>query len=153
MKQREYHVGPGAVSLLLIIVVVSMSVLGLLSLISARGDYRLTERARDFAVAERAVSAAAERSLAELDGIFAVCAKDAADDAAYEAAVRGMLPEGVSMTGRSIRWEETASGGRVLSCVVELLPLGSEKRYAWSEHTFEAAASGDYEKMNFDIWE
>lgn len=153
MRHREYHIGPGAVSLLLIIVVVSMSVLGLLSLMSARSDYRLTERARDFAVAERAASAAAERRLAELDGILAVCAASGEDDAAYEAAVRGMLPEDMQMDGSMISWEESAVGGRVLKCAVELLPQGSDVRYAWSEHVFNAVEHEEYSEMNFDVWE
>ena len=41
MKRREIHIGPGAPSLLLVVVVVGMSVLGLLALMSARSDAKL----------------------------------------------------------------------------------------------------------------
>lgn len=153
MKQREYHVGPGAVSLLLIIVVVSMSVLGLLSLISARGDYKLTERAAQLAAAERQTAIAAEEALARLDGVLAECAMSAEDDEGYIAAVRKLLPEGMTMDGRIVSWEQTAEGGRTLMCSVEALPLGSGERFLWKSRLFEAAEAEGYEGMNFDMWE
>ena len=153
MKQREYRVGPGAVSLLLIIVVVSMSVLGLLSLLSARGDYRLTQRARDFAVAERAASVEAQRNVAELDALLAKVTKISYNEDDYVTFVCSALPEGMTMDGRVVRWQETMSGGRVLQCAVELLPLGSSERYIWREHAFEAVEYDDYDRLNFDMWE
>lgn len=36
MNQREYRIGPGAASLMLLVVVLSMSVLGMLALMSAK---------------------------------------------------------------------------------------------------------------------
>ena len=44
MNQREYRIGPGAASLMLLVVVLSMSVLGMLALMSARSDENLSLR-------------------------------------------------------------------------------------------------------------
>lgn len=141
MRDREYHIGPGAVSLLLVIVVVSMSVLGLLGLISARGDYKLTERALSLAAAENAAAAQSERSLAALDALLVKCAADAADDAAYLSAAEAALPENMVLTGRSVSWRETAENGRTLFCDAEIAPLGELPRVSWTGHMFIAEAN------------
>lgn len=141
MRDREYHIGPGAVSLLLVIVVVSMSVLGLLGLISARGDYKLTERALSLAAAENAAAAQSERSLAALDALLVKCAADAADDEAYLSAAEAALPENMVLTGRSVSWRETAENGRTLFCDAEIAPLGELPRVRWTGHMFIAEAN------------
>jgi hypothetical protein len=153
MKNREYHVGPGAVSLLLIIVVVSMSVLGLLSLISARGEYKLTERAAQLAGIEHATSAQAEYRLAQLDALLASCEKTCSDDESYIAAVEKALPEGMEMDGRVVSWVEQGEGGRALYCAVQVHAYGSQARCSWAEHSFLPAQNEGYDEMNFDIWE
>ena len=140
MRDREYHIGPGAVSLLLVIVIVSMSVLGLLGLISARGDYKLTERAVSLAVAENAAAAESERSFAQLDAILKSCA-DAEDDASYLSAVKAALPENMILSERSVSWQEKAENGRTLFCETEIAPLGEMPRAAWTEHMFIAEAN------------
>ena len=48
MNQREYRIGPGAASLMLLVVVLSMSVLGMLALMSARSDENLSLRSASF---------------------------------------------------------------------------------------------------------
>lgn len=141
MRDREYHIGPGAVSLLLVIVVVSMSVLGLLALISARSDYKLTERSTAFAVAENTASANAQASVSALDEILANSAEISEDDAGYLAAIQASLPQNMRLEGRIIGWEEHVEGGRTLFCEVEVLPLGNESRFAWNLHTFIAELS------------
>jgi len=137
MRKREYRIGPGAVSLMLLVVVVSMSVLGLLALISARGDYKLTDRAEEFAASEYNASAAAEYSLAQLDAVLAESAQTAQDDAQYMAMVEAALPEGMRLEGRSVRWEEVSAGKRTMVCAVEILPLGSEERFSREMFLFD----------------
>lgn len=44
MSQREYRIGPGAASLMLLVVVLSMCVLGVLALMGARSDEGLSLR-------------------------------------------------------------------------------------------------------------
>lgn len=139
MRQKEYHIGPGAVSLLLIIVVVSMSVLGLLSLVSARGDYRLTQRALTFAVEERSAAENAERALAELDAVLAACGREAESEEEYLAAVAGNLPVGMTLEGNVVKWSEQVGAARMLLCEIEILPMGEEQRFEWRKHIYSAA--------------
>ena len=63
MNQREYRIGPGAASLMLLVVVLSMSALGMLAMMSARSDESLSLRSQDVArqVAELNVSAEQSR--------------------------------------------------------------------------------------------
>lgn len=138
MKDREYHIGPGAVSLLLVIVVVSMSVLGLLSLISARGDYKLTERAVTLAVAENTASAQSEADLAALDALLAGAEADAQDEEDYLARVGASLPENMCLNERVVSWEQASPGGRTLYCEAEIAPMGELPRVGWKMHMFAA---------------
>ena len=134
MRQKEYHIGPGAVSLLLIVVVVSMSVLGLLSLVSARGDYMLTERSKEFAVSERNAAVNAERSLARLDAVLLDCA----ESEEYFKAVAERLPEGMTMDECIVRWTEQVDDARTLVCEVEILQPGEAQRFIWRKHVFSS---------------
>ena len=108
MKRRGVTIGPGAPSLLLVVVVIAMSVLGLLALMSARSDAQLTRRSLEYTVAEYERAAQAERSLAQLDGVLAACA----GEADYLAAVSRRLPEGMTLDGRVVRWTESGDTGR-----------------------------------------
>ena len=139
MKRRDYHIGPGAASLLLVAVVVSMSVLGLLALINARNDYRLTDRSVRFAEAEYAVSAAAERRLAGLDALLVRCAAETEDEEAYFAAVAEGLEDDMYMEDGLVCWTQSAEEGRMLMCAVEIYAPDAPRRLAWREHMFVAA--------------
>lgn len=137
MKRRQMYIGPGAASLILLIVVVSMTVLGLLALMSARGDMKLIQRSRQFTAAEYEASARAEQTLAGLDALLARCTQTASTEDAYLLAVGRELPDGLSMEGRLIRWTEDGGVGRALACEVELAPLGDFPHYIWKEHAFQ----------------
>ena len=134
--RRNFRIGPGAASLMLVVVVVAMSLLALLAFIEVHGDHKLTDRSIDFTVAEYEASAAAEYALAELVGIFAECAADTADDAAYLDAIEARLPDGMTLDGRMVNWEQSTPEGRTLMCSVEIMPLGSDVRYEWRMHIF-----------------
>ena len=134
MKRRGVTIGPGAPSLLLVVVVVAMSVLGLLALMSSRSDAQLARRSLDYTEAEYERAAQAERSLAQLDGVLAACAGE--ED--YLAAVSRLLPEGMTLEGRVVRWTESGETGRSLCCAVELAEDGEKTRFRWMEHQFMA---------------
>ena len=134
MKRRGVTIGPGAPSLLLVVVVIAMSVLGLLALMSARSDAQLTRRSLEYTVAEYERAAQAERSLAQLDGVLAACAGE--ED--YLAAVSRQLSEGMTLDGRVVRWTESGDTGRSLCCAVELQEDGAKTRFRWLEHQFIA---------------
>lgn len=138
MKRREYRIGPGAASLLLVVVVVSMSVLGLLALINARGDHKLTERSVLFAASEYAASAEAERRLAELDGVLVDCGQRAKSEAEYLRLVSENLPKDMEINEQIVSWQQSSEDGRTLMCSVELMPRGTHRRFAWREHCFVA---------------
>lgn len=145
MKHREYRIGPGAASLLLVVVVVSMSVLGLLALMNARGDQKLTERGVQFTQAEYEASTQAERRLAELDGVLARCAQRAASDEEYKSFVHKELPDGMKMEGNTVSWIQETEYGRILNCAVEVSPLEAQARYMWKRHVFVAPEGASFE--------
>ena len=136
-RKSRVSFGPGAASLILIVVILSMSVLGMLALMNARNDHKLSSRSIDVIQAGYALNERAERTLATLDGVLYTCTAVSGDDDTYLAAIRGLLPAGMLMDGRLIRWEE-ADELRTLSCAVEVLPLGGGERFAWREHRLTA---------------
>ena len=136
-RKSNVAIGPGAASLILIVVILSMGVLGMLALMNARNDARLSSRSTAVVVAGYELNDKAERRLAELDSAVAECAALSDGDDAFLTAVRGRLPEGMLMDGRMVSWSET-DGLRTLSCAVEVLPLGDGQRLAWRTHRMTA---------------
>ena len=102
---------------------------------------------------ERETAAEAEAALAQLDAILAECVLTSSADDGYIDAVQRMLPEGMQMEDRIVSWDQTGSGGRILKCSIEVLPFGSEERFVWTKHAFEAAVMDGYSSMSFDVWE
>lgn len=147
MNRRDFQIGPGAASLLLIAVVLCMSVLGALSLVSARGDARLAGRGAALAEVSAALDAQAERRFAELDAVLADC-QAAADDGAYLRAVEEALPEGMALSDRTVFWQE-ADGNRLLDCEAEIAPLGGFPRARWAAHRLYTEAPDAYEESIF----
>ena len=136
-RKSRVTFGPGAASLILIVVILSMSVLGMLALMNARNDNKLSDRSIDVVEAGYALNDRAERTLATLDGVLYTCTAVAGDDEAYMAAIRGLLPAGMLLDGRIISWSETDEL-RTLNCAVEVLPLGEGERFEWREHRLTA---------------
>ena len=134
MNRKDYHIGPGAASLMLIVVVLSMSVLGMLSMMNARSDNRLSMRSAEVTEEIYILSADAERSLALLDAVLADCAQQAEDDEAWLTLVGGSLPEGMTLSGRAVSWIEENEVGRKMICTVELADFGEYPRTRWTEH-------------------
>ena len=69
-KRSNISFGPGAASLILIFVVLTLSVLGMLSLMNARNDKALTQRNASVLECVYALSSEAERSRAVLDEVL-----------------------------------------------------------------------------------
>lgn len=134
MNRREFHIGPGAASLLLIMVVLCMGVLGALTLVSARNDARLSDRTLMVAEISAQLNARSEQTLAELDAILKE-ASAAENEEAYFAAIEALLPENMEFYGNStISWQESSEEGRKLDCEVTLTPFGEFPRYTWQTH-------------------
>ena len=136
-RKSRISFGPGAASLILIVVVLSMSVLGILALMNARSDSRLSTRSVQVIEAVYALNAQAERSLAALDEAAVFCAKHAGDDETYADTLQLHLPSGMRMEGREVFWTET-DGYRSLDCAVTLAPLGESPRLSWKRHRLTA---------------
>ena len=136
-RRSRISFGPGAASLILIVVILSMSVLGMLALMNARNDVRLSERSMQVIEAAYKLNEQAERALAALDAVAAECAAAAQDDGAYLEDMRARLPQNARMDGRTVAWTET-DGYRTLECAVELLPLGEHPRLQWTIHRLTA---------------
>lgn len=133
MKQRKIALGPGAASLILIIVVLSMCVLCMLTFISARNDLSLSTRSAAMVQTVYTLEDRSERSLARLDEVLCACQQEAADETAYLKLVEEKLPEGMRMEDGCIAWQER-EGDRSLNCRVILAPMGQTPRAGWSQH-------------------
>ncbi len=146
MNKRKIAVGPGASSLILIAVVLTLCVMAVLTMISARNDDGLTSRSTSTAGEVYTLSATGEKRLASLDAILVRCRKDAADEETFLSAVEENLPEGMTLEEDQVFWKETI-GQRVLSCGVRLLPAENENRYEWTLHKLMVGGDSD------DEWE
>ena len=143
MNKRKIAVGPGASSLILIAVVLALSVLTVLTMISARSDEALAARSIETRQEVFGMFADAERSLARLDGVLISCLKEhPASQEEYLALVGSRLPEGMRLKENQVFWSEKAED-RTLACAVRILEIGSGKRTEWTNHSLGAG----------DIWE
>ena len=133
MNKRKVALGPGAASLILIVVVLSLCMMAMLTQIGARNDYNLCTRSAEMVQRVYELNAKSERKLAELDVLLAGAQKDAGDTEAYLARVGEILPEGMTMEEDRITWTEPLDN-RTLECIVKLLPPGETQRTEWISH-------------------
>ena len=142
-RKSRISFGPGAASLILIVVILSMSVLGILSLMNAHSDSQLSARSVETVRAAYQLNAEAERRLSQLDALAAHYAGTALSDEDYAALIRINLPADMTMDDREIAWSLT-DGYRTLECAAELLPLGKGARLKWTNHRLTAVTE--------DVW-
>ena len=133
MNKRKVALGPGAASLILIVVVLSLCMMAMLTQISARNDYNLCARSAEMVQRVYELNARSEQKLAELDALLAAAQKDAGDMEAYLEKVEGLLPEGMTLEEDRITWTEPLDN-RNLECIVQLLPPGEKQRARWISH-------------------
>ena len=150
MKNR-FRIGPGAASLVLMVVVVTMCVMEMLTLISARNDDRLTGRSLLMTEELYALNAAGERTYAELDALMVRAAAESTDDADYLKHLEELLPQKAVLDGNVIRWSESGET-RTLVCAVSVNGLRETKRSRWEEHIVasgrEAGSPGEGEAQS-----
>ncbi len=146
MNKRKVAVGPGASSLILIAVVLTLCILAVLTMISARNDDALSTRSAETATEIYTLSASAEKSLATLDALLVRCRKEAGDEESYLTAVEENLPEGMSLEENVVSWTESLNNRR-LECKVRLLSTDKEARYEWTAHRLAMGGNseGDWE--------
>lgn len=141
MKKRVIALGPGAASLILIVVALSMSVLGMLTLMSARGDRALAQRSVEMARNVAVLNDRAEESLCALDALLASCAERAGSQSEYEELIAGELPENMTLENGRIRWTEQQDD-HALDCSAALSPWGEQPRCRWDGHGLTVQMGG-----------
>ena len=127
-RRSNIHFGPGAASLILIFVVLSMSILGMLALIHGRSDAQLSRRSAQVIEAVYQLNERAELRRGELDALI----KNHADYAA-------LLPEDVTLEDGALCWTEE-DGLRTLDCALSV----QDGRAAWLRHDMTAETEDDW---------
>ena len=137
-KKSSIRLGPGASSLILIFIVLSMMLLGMLSLMMGRNDLKLSERSAEVIQAVYELNAEAEQIRSEIDNILVTCRKDATDNEAYLTGVEEAL------SGTDYEWEDgvvsfyVSDDYREIDCALKVLPLESPERETWVRYDLMA---------------
>ena len=132
--KRKVALGPGAASLILIVVVLSLCMMAMLTQIGARNDYNLCKRSAEMVQRVYELNAQSEGKLAELDAVLVKAQQDVGTDMdAYLKKVEELLPEGMTFEEGNITWTEPLDN-RNLECIVQLLPPGEKQRTKWISH-------------------
>lgn len=134
---KRFRISPGAPSLVLIVVVLSMSIMGMLMYIRTQNDIRLSARSLAVAQADAALTEQAEKDYAQLDALALRCRESTKNDAAYLLMVEENLPENMEMDGRVIAWQVMGQG-RQLSAEVMLNPYEEDVRIVWYSRMINA---------------
>ena len=133
MNKRKVALGPGAASLILIIVVLSLCMIAMLTQIAAKNDYNLCARSADMVQRVYELNAQSEQKRGALDTVLRQARGEAGDMKAYLGKVKEMLPEGMELEEDRITWTEPLDN-RNLECIVQLLPLEETQRAKWISH-------------------
>jgi len=133
MNKRKVALGPGAASLILIVVVLSLCMMAMLTQIGARNDYNLCTRSAEMVQRVYELNAQSEQKLAELDALLVTAQKEASDMDSYLEKVGELLPDDMTLDEDRITWTEPLDN-RNLECIVQLLPPGEKQRTKWISH-------------------
>ena len=133
MNKRKIALGPGAASIILIVVSLALCMLAMLTLITAKNDLNLSRRSSEMIEQVYELSAQSERSFAELDSILLNCEAESQDLEAFYHMVEEQLPDGMMLEGDRISWYEQLEN-RMLECSVKLAVPGENPRAEWISH-------------------
>ena len=137
--KRKIALGPGAASLILIVVILSLCMFAMLMQIASRNDISLAARGTEMITGVYELFSDSEYRLAKLDAFLVRCQQETQDMEEYLTLVGQNLPEGFTMEGDTVTWQDPLDK-RVLTCTVRLLPPGEKERTVWVVHTFEEPA-------------
>ena len=99
--KRKVALGPGAASLILIVVVLALCMMAMLTQISARNDYNLCKRSAEMVQRVYELNAQSEQKIAELDTVLVKAQAEAGSDMeAYLEKVEELLPDA------DAKWED-----------------------------------------------
>ena len=133
MNKRKVALGPGAASLILIVVVLSLCMISMLTQIAAKNDYNLCSRSAEMVQKVYELNAQSEQRYASLDAMLVSARKESADMQAYLDKVKELLPESMTLEEDRITWTEPLDN-RNLECIVQLLPIEDAQRAKWISH-------------------
>lgn len=137
-KKNNVGIGPGAATITLLVVMLSISVLGILSLMSSRTDAGLTTRSADVVRAVYDLNNRAEEDLAALDAILKECSDGVSTDEQYMQNVRSAITAPYELADREICWTET-DDQRTLELTAEIQPFGEAARLRLTGHILSSA--------------
>ena len=130
MNKRKIALGPGAASLILIVVVLSLCMLAMLAQIGARNDYSLSSRSAEMITRVYELRDQSEHRMAELDAILVRCSAEEQDREAFLAKVEESLPEDMTLDEDVVSWSEPLDN-RTMNCEVKILDPGETHRAKW----------------------
>lgn len=169
------RIGTGASSVLMIFVVLCLTAFGVLSLVSARADKRLTDRAKTAAQAYYAADAAVEETLAAIDGALLRAAEatdgylrtgtcglrpdvalppvTAGPQAVYEVLAAALLTEldGVTAADGAAVFTRPAGERQSIVTTLTLRPYGQAQRYTVTGRRVQTLADEDGEPT-MQVW-
>ncbi|MBR0465087.1 MAG: hypothetical protein IJJ23_12040 [Clostridia bacterium] len=146
-RKSSVSLGPGASSLILIFVVLSMTALGMLSLMTAHNDLKLSLRSAEVVEEVYALSEKAERTKAELTELIYSAA---VDDETWSSAIAADLPDSISLEGQVLSWQET-DDTRTLDCAVKVTPVDGGFEITWIRHRLTSTIGDGIEGFE-DEW-
>ena len=130
MNKRKIALGPGAASLILIVVVLSLCMLAMLAQIGSRNDLSLSSRSAEMITRVYELRDQSERRMAELDSILVRCQAEAKEKDAYLELVGKSLPEGMTLEEDTVSWSEPLDN-RTMNCKVKIADPGETPRAKW----------------------
>ncbi|MBO7663934.1 MAG: hypothetical protein J6U01_11240 [Clostridia bacterium] len=130
--KRKIALGPGAASLILIVVALSLAMMAMLTIIGSRNDYSLCYRSASMIEKVYELNAASEQRLAELDGIVA-SALGEENEELFLKKIQGSLPKDMTLEDDLVSWSEPLEN-RTLECTVRIRKTNDTNRIQWVSH-------------------
>ena len=148
-KKSVIALGPGAPSLILIFVVLSMSVLAMLALMNAKNDLNMSRRSAEVAEIVAQLNERAEQRHRDLDRLLAACVEEAGDEDEARDLLATRLPDDVRLEDHTLLWSEVMDE-RQLDCALTLVDGEGGLHTEWSRHRL-ITQLGDGETE--DLWD
>ena len=156
-RKSAVSLGPGASSLILIFVVLALSVLGMLSLLTARNDLKFSERSAEVIQNVYLLNETAETRRAEAERILAECEEEGLSGEEFLLAAAEALPAELEMDGEEIFWTEEIvisldpddpndpnARTMMLDCALQILQPAEKNRTQWIRHDLTVYAEDEW---------
>lgn len=134
MNSNRFRPGPGAASILLVVVVVSMSILGVMALMQAKNEQTLSEKTALFVSLKSDLEAGAQKTLMLLDEILLNAGQNTETGDEYFQYIKEAIPDSVTMEDDFLFWTEGGVNGKTLFLKIRIFPPDSRTRFEWQEH-------------------